>query len=70
MSLQSIVANAALECNYKYDPATKAKLAALYQSVTGKTPSAKLNILRWFFETFEFNDTDDTWYHRERVLVH
>jgi hypothetical protein len=70
MSLESIIANAALECNYKNDPTTKDMLARLYLRATGKRPPAKLNILRWFFDTYEFNEADDTWYHRERVLVH
>jgi len=70
MTLETIVANAVLECKYNYDVATQMMIASLYQRAIGKRPPAKLNVLRWFFKTYEFNITDDTWYHRERITIH
>lgn len=70
MTLKSIVASAALETQYKYDPDTKVMIASLYQKVTGKAPPPKKNMMRWFLQTYQFNSDDDMWYHRERIVLH
>lgn len=57
----------ALELKYNTDIKTRDMIKTLYTKTTGKTPSPKKDLLKWFWQNFEFDGTD-TWYHRDRAL--
>ncbi len=64
---ESILARVALELKYAIDPKTQDKILSIYTTVTGKKPTKRTNLLKWFLANFEF-DGIDTWYHKERNL--
>ena len=63
------LARVELEIKYVMRPTeTKKLFRELYKDVNGKEPAGRLNLLKWFFENYQFNTLKETWYKIEPVL--
>lgn len=64
MTKDEIVARVELELRYhlEYDK-THRVFSELYLKRVGRVPKKK-NLLNWFFEHYEFDGSEDTWYER------
>lgn len=69
MTPDDILMQAVLQIKYDTEKDTRDKIQKLYHHATGRRSSNRTNLLKWFYENYQFDGTD-TWHHRDRVLSH